>query len=106
MQGRKDLMQCCGDSSDMPIRSALMVRAEFIELSGTTSDRVNELLDMEWLHPTRTADEALLFGPSDVYRLRKLERLCADFDLHTVAGTIIVDLLERIERLENQLRRY
>ena len=97
-------MQCCGDSSDMPIRSALMVRAEFIELSGTTSDRVNELLDMEWLHPTRTADEALLFGPSDVYRLRKLERLCADFDLHTVAGTIIVDLLDRIADLETRLR--
>lgn len=39
-----------------------------------------------------------------MYRVRKLERICCDFGLPVVGGTIIVDLLERIEELEQQVR--
>lgn len=98
------LMRIHKEMRDMPIRSIMMVRAEFTDLSGTTDARVDELLDMGWLEPTRTAESAELFRAVDVYRMRKLERLCADFDLHTLAGTIIVDLLARIEELEQQLK--
>ena len=45
-----------------------------------------------------------LFSGRDVYRVRKLERICCDFGLPVVGGTIIVDLLERIEELEQQVR--
>lgn len=101
----KTLMRLQKEMNDMPIRSALIVRAEFVELSGSSVSRLDELLDMGWLEPTRTAESAQLFRPVDVYRLRKLERLCADFELHTLAGTIIVDLLGRIEELERELKR-
>lgn len=89
---------------DVPIRSTYIVWAEFIQLTGTTEERINELMDMGWLEPTKTAEEALLFRQNDVYRTRKLERLCADFDLHTLGGSIVIDLLDRIDELENRLR--
>lgn len=89
---------------DVPIRSTYIVWAEFIQLTGTTEERINELMDMGWLEPTKTAEEALLFRQNDVYRTRKLERLCADFDLHTLGGSIVMDLLDRIDELENRLR--
>ncbi len=91
---------------DMPIRSALVAWSEFVELAGTTPDRLRELMDMGWLEPTRTAEKALLFSRVDVYRIRKLERLCADFELHTLGGSIVVDLLERVEELEQRLRMF
>lgn len=96
-----DLLQ---NKQEAPIRSTLIVWAEFIDLAGTTPDRVTELVDMGWLTPTRTANAVFLFRPADVYRLRKLERLCADFELHTLGGSIVVDLLERIESLESRIR--
>jgi chaperone modulatory protein CbpM len=38
-----------------------------------------------------------------VYRLRKLQRICDDFELPSVGGVIIVDLLERIDQLERKV---
>lgn len=89
---------------DVPTRSIYIVWSEFIELTGTTEERVRELLDMGWLEPTTTAENALLFRQNDVYRTRKLERLCADFELHTLGASIVMDLLDRIDELENRLR--
>ena len=57
-----------------------------------------------WLKPTRTAEAALLFRQDDVYRIRKLERLCSDFELHTLGGSIVMDLLDRIATLELRIR--
>lgn len=99
----KELMRIHKEQYDMPIRSAMIGRDEFLELSGTSDSRIDELLDMGWLKPDRTAESALLFRPADVYRLRKLERLCVDFELHTLAGTIIVDLLGKVQELEQQI---
>ena len=36
--------------------------------------------------------------------MRKLERICCDFELPVLGGTIIVDLLERIDALERSVR--
>lgn len=88
----------------MPARSTMIVWAEFIELTGTTPERLNELVEMGWITPARTADSALLFRYNDIYRIRKLERLCADFELHTLGGSIVVDLLDRIDALELRIR--
>ena len=60
--------------------------------------------DPGWLKPTRTAEAALLFRQDDVYRIRKLERLCSDFELHTLGGSIVMDLLDRIATLELRIR--
>ena len=67
-------------------------------------DRLSELMDIGWLKPTRTAEAALLFRQDDVYRIRKLERLCSDFELHTLGGSIVMDLLDRIATLELRIR--
>lgn len=38
-------------------------------------------------------------------RLRRLQRLCASLELDVYAGAIIVDLLERLERAQDELER-
>ena len=45
-----------------------------------------------------------MFRQIDVYKTRKVDRLCEDFELPSLAGAIIVDLLERIEELETRLK--
>ena len=92
------------DVNDLPIRSHLIAWEEFIELTDSTPERIRELMDMGWLTPMQTAESVFIFEYDDACRLRKLERLCADFELHTLGGSIIVDLLERIELLEHRLR--
>ena len=45
-----------------------------------------------------------MFRQEDVYRIRKLERLCSDFELHPLGGSIVMDLLDRIAELEVRIR--
>jgi chaperone modulatory protein CbpM len=78
--------------------------AEFLDQTGTPAERVHELMELGWLEPASRAAETVLFRRSDIYRTRKLFRLCEDFEMPCVAGTIIVDLLERIANLETRLR--
>jgi chaperone modulatory protein CbpM len=86
-----------------PVRSALVSWAEFVELTAAHPGRIGELIELGWIEPRTTSAAAYLFRLRDVYRLRKLERLCQDLDLSLAAGTIIVDLLERIEELEQKV---
>ena len=67
-------MELLQNTKDVPSRSTLIVWGEFLELTGTTPDRLSELMDIGWLKPTRTAEAALLFRQDDVYRIRKLEQ--------------------------------
>ncbi|MEG1610810.1 MAG: chaperone modulator CbpM [Bilophila sp.] len=96
-----DLVQ---NTTEVPTRSTLVVWAEFIEMTGAAPERITELVEMGWLSPVRTAEEVLLFRQTDVYRLRKLERLCSDFELHTLGGSIVMDLLDRVAALELRIR--
>ena len=85
-------MELLQNTKDVPSRSTLIVWGEFLELTGTTPDRLSELMDIGWLRQ------------DDVYRIRKLERLCSDFELHTLGGSIVMDLLDRIATLELRIR--
>ena len=87
-----------------PAASALVAWSEFLEQTGTPVERVRELMDLGWLEPASRATHAVFFRRSDIYRTRKLTRLCEDFEMPCVAGTIIVDLLDRIATLETRLR--
>ena len=87
-----------------PAASSLVAWAESVEQTGTPEDRLHELMELGWLQAVRKTEESLLFRQSDVYRTRKLDRLCNDFELPCLAGAMIVDLLERIEALETRLR--
>lgn len=88
----------------LPAPSGRIGTREFLDLTGLSDDVLTELVRMEWIVPDRTAQQEFLFMAVDVVRVRKFRRLCADFELTPVAGTIIVDLLERIDLLERRLR--
>lgn len=88
----------------LPIRSEYIARTEFLELTGVLPERLEELMEMGWIAPRRIGMDGYLFRGLDIYRVRKLERICGDFELPVVGGTIIVDLLERIDALERTVR--
>ena len=71
----------------MPIKStetsflattSLVAWTEFVELTGIGEDRIRELMDLGWLQPARQTDQAPLFRQIDVYKTRKVDRLCED----------------------------
>lgn len=90
-------------NSELPTHSEYMAWAEFVELTGVHPDRLTEVVEMGWVEARRTGDASHLFRSVDIYRVRKLERICCDFELPAVGGTIIVDLLQRIAILERLL---
>ncbi len=87
-----------------PAKSDLLAFAELLELTGLHPTILGELIELGWVTPVRTMSEAMLFKTRDVYRLRKLDRISRDFELSLTGASIIVDLLERIEHLENKVR--
>lgn len=89
----------------LPAPSPVMVREEFVQATGIAPERLEELLALGWLESRAAAAGERLFRDADIYRVRKLERICCDFDLPALGGTIIVDLLERIAALEDMVRR-
>ena len=88
----------------LPATSERIGTREFLELTGLTEDALLELVRLDWIVPSTTAQQEFLFVRMDVLRGRKFRRLCTDFELSPVAGIIIVDLLERIDTLEERLR--
>ncbi|MFO7718039.1 MAG: chaperone modulator CbpM [Thermodesulfobacteriota bacterium] len=91
------------EESELPIRSELLGWSQFVEFTGLHPSRIGELIEMGWLDPV-VSGERYLFRKRDVYRLRKFQRLCQDFGLSATGGSIIVDLLERVEALEREVR--
>jgi len=89
---------------DLPMKSELIAWAQFMELTDLHPSFVGELIELGWLCPQRTVGSEYLFRHRDVYRVKKLSRLCHDLDINTVGSSIIVDLLERIETLEKRVR--
>lgn len=75
---------------------------EFIEVTGITPDHLNEIIALGWIETVAPAP-AVTFHDSDIYRVRKLERICGDFELPVIGGAIIVDLLDRIARLQRMV---
>ncbi|WP_300718059.1 chaperone modulator CbpM [uncultured Desulfovibrio sp.] len=90
------------DRDDMA--PVVMVCEEFMASTGIAPERLRELLALGWLESRTGEDARLFFRDADIYRVRKLERICCDFELPVVGGTIIVDLLERIDALERKVR--
>ncbi|WP_165067262.1 chaperone modulator CbpM [Desulfovibrio sp. ZJ200] len=91
-------------TSSLPAPSAVMAWEEFVEITGVAPERLQELLSLGWLETRTSATQTYLFRDADIYRVRKLERICCDFELPVVGGAIIVDLLERIDALERTVR--
>lgn len=76
---------------------------EFVEVTGVRPEHLQELLELGWI-AKKAANSSAVFHDADIYRVRKLERICGAFELPVIGGTIIVDLLDRIDRLEQMIR--
>ncbi|MEZ0574977.1 chaperone modulator CbpM [Halodesulfovibrio aestuarii] len=90
-------------SEELPVQSDRIAWAQFLELTGIHPSKLGELLEMEWIIPVKAANEYYLFTRKDVFRVRKLLRICKDFSLTATGGSIIIDLLERVEELERKV---
>jgi chaperone modulatory protein CbpM len=88
---------------NLPERSSYIAWTQLVELTGITPTQMAELTELGWIEPGRTASEEYIFTHRDVYRIQKLIRICKDLDVTYTGGSIIVDLLERIEELENEI---
>lgn len=89
------------DSKDM---YELLPLAQIAEESDVSEMRIIELMDLGWLQPACEEKEIIFFYQIDVYKIKKVNRLCCDFEIPSLAGAIIVDLLDRIEDLERRLK--
>jgi len=99
---RNHMMKNQGEK--LPEPSERLSWSEFLEETRVEPARLTELIELGWLEPAVTGEEMYLFLRRDVYRTRKLERICVDLGVTAVGGTIIVDLLARIERLEKKIK--
>ncbi|MGE4558495.1 MAG: chaperone modulator CbpM, partial [Desulfovibrionaceae bacterium] len=97
-------MLLAAEGPNLPTRSGMVAWIEFNQCTGIDPAQAAELLEMGWLTPVRTGAEQYLFHRRDVYRVQKLLRLCRDLDISMAGGSIIVDLLERIERMDQRIR--
>jgi chaperone modulatory protein CbpM len=88
---------------NLPDRSEYVAWAQLVELTSIEPAQVAELVDLGWITPVRTGASDYLFRLRDVYRIHKLMRLVKDLDISFGGGSIIVDLLERIEELEKEI---
>jgi chaperone modulatory protein CbpM len=85
---------------------ARWLRAEVVaERCGLHPDLVRRLTALGLLEPVAQAGEDVWFAPSAVARVARIERLHRELSLNYAAVGIVLDLLERVERLEAELRR-
>ena len=82
----------------------MLCQAEFLQETGITLERFQDILALGWIDVQEDAEHIQSFSDTDIYRVRKLVRICQDFDLPVIGGTIIVDLLDRIAVLEETVR--
>lgn len=77
---------------------------QFVHEAEIEEKKCQEYIDIGWLQPVESENN--LFSSEDIFKVRKAERLCRDFEIPCQAGAMIVDLLEKIDDLENQLEQF
>ena len=48
----------------------------------------------------------LVLDPSQLARIRRLQRICRSLEVDALAGSMIVDLLERVEEMQRDLEHW
>ena len=87
-----------------PVQSSKICWEQCVEATSIDPELLKEFMEIEWVCPEKTARQEYLFEARDIPRIRKAARLYRDFDLTVVGVTIIVDLLARVEFLEDENR--
>lgn len=88
---------------NLPERSEYVAWAQLMQLTSIEPAEISELMDLGWISPKKTSAEEYLFRLRDVYRIHKLMRLVNDLGVTFDSGSIIVDLLDRVEELEKEV---
>ena len=83
----------------------MLSESEFLVETGISQDKFQEIIALGWVETHTEGYDQIMLSDVDIYRVRKLVRICTDFDLPVIGGTIIVDLLERISVLEDTVRK-
>lgn len=89
------------DRDDMT--TVVMACEEFMASTGIAPERLRELLALGGWKAARKAPTSSS-GMRTSTVCANWNRICCDFELPVVGGTIIVDLLERIDALEHKVR--
>jgi hypothetical protein len=79
-------------------------QAEFARRSGLHPEHLHHLFALGLLHATPDADGRLSFPIGELAAVRRIERLRAELPVNYAALGLIVELLDRIGRLELALR--
>jgi DNA-binding transcriptional MerR regulator len=85
-----------------PGRITLEVLAE---RTGIHPERIHGYVEFGLLEPCERVEERLFFAPAALLRLRTIERLRRDVGVNLAGVSIILDLVERLRRLQSELER-
>lgn len=79
-------------------------QAEFARRSGVHPEHLHRLFALGLLRAVPDADGRLSFPVGELAEVRRIERLRAELPVNYAALGLIVELLDRIGRLESSLR--
>ncbi|GAA2540268.1 chaperone modulator CbpM [Pseudonocardia hydrocarbonoxydans] len=79
-------------------------QAEFARRSGLHPEQLHRLFALGLLRAVPDADGGLAFPLGELAEVRRIERLRAELPVNYAAVGLIVELLDRIGRLESALR--
>jgi DNA-binding transcriptional MerR regulator len=85
-----------------PLYGSLLTLGEVARLAGVHPDLINRLIALGLIDPAETFPEPC-FDISTVLRIRSILRLHHDLGVNWAGVGVIMDLLERIERLEQEI---
>jgi chaperone modulatory protein CbpM len=85
-----------------PIPRGLLRADEICVHLGISQDLLELCLRWEVIEPPEAEEGVLLFGQSAVERIRRALRLHHDLGINWPGVAIVLDLLERVEKLERQ----
>ena len=86
-----------------PRAEALLTAEELAAAAGIRPERLARLVELGLVEPI--APGASEFTAAAAARLRRMLRLRSDLGVHFLDAAIIVDLLERLDRMEEELNR-
>ncbi len=88
--------------SGVTVERTVTVR-ELAYCSGSSRAAIHELLDHDLLSPVASAPE-VRFTAEAVEHVRKIRRISMELEVGYPAMSLVLELLDRIQRLERQLQ--
>lgn len=89
----------------LPARRPGLTLDELAERSGCHVEVAERLFRFGLLEPMRSGFGHPVFDESQLFRLTRALRLKHDFGLNVDSVSLVIELLERIDRLEAQIRK-